>query len=804
MLKVYACIVTEHDLRLVALAIVICCLASYTAIRLLQHVRPTHGFLRQAWLGVAATVTGFGIWATHFIAMLAFSSGVPTGYSFAWTAASLVSVIALTGFGLATSLTSSDSSAPWLGGAIVGVGVAVMHYLGMAGVEVPAQIEWDMWLVTVSILLGPLLAAVALPIGLQGRSAKSTLAGSILLMVAICSLHFTAMAAVTLAPDSTLAISETAMPRSWLAILVSFAAITILLLTSFGFTLDRRERRNVEREANRMRGLANASFDSLVICHGTEIVTVNASFVSLVARPQKRLVGSDLATIFPSQAALTQLQQSPKVALETLLQPDGGTAIPVEVVCRPVIYSSKKHHAIAIRDLRERKKAAREIDTLAHKDALTGLPNRKVFNQKLDELMVAHQTAAHKGGSYLAVLCIDLDRFKEVNNVFGHAAGDKLLQTIGRSTSKLLKKDQVVARIGEDEFAIIAPQLSDPIQAGRIAQSVLETLRKESEGLSNVGISTSIGIAIFPLDAAGRTSLMSHADTALCCAKAEGGGTYRFFDSAMGAQARDRRRIENQLRHAISSKELSLLYQPQARVDTQEIVGFEALLHWATMGRSIIPAKQYVPVAEECGLIVEIGEWVLRESCKEAARWVYPLRVSVNVATTQLYNVRFVQLVHEILIQSGLSPHRLELRITEAALIRDLSRALSKLRQLKDLGVQIAMDDFGTGYSSLQNLRTFPFDKMKINASFVKAANEIGQAATLVRALVGLGRGLEVPVLADGVENLTELALLKAESCQEVQGQLIGRAQSIDAFWRQTGCDPEMQVEEIKQRLRVV
>jgi diguanylate cyclase (GGDEF)-like protein len=674
----------------------------------------------------------------------------------------------------------------------------------MAAFEAPARIEWDLWLAAVSVLLGPLLGAVALPAGLQGRSARSTLLGAVLLTAAICSLHFTAMAAATVVPDSTIAISDTAIPRSWLAVLVSFAAVTILLVTVFGFTLDRRERRNVEREANRMRGLANASLDGVLICYGREIVAVNASFATLADRPQKKIVGSDLASFFPNQPALTQLQENPKTVFETLLQPTGGSAIPVEVASRPIIYSNKKHNAIAIKDLRERKKAAREMDSLARHDMLTGLRNRSAFNQKLDEMIVAHQTDGPHRGSCLAVLCIDLDRFKEVNNVFGHAAGDKLLQTIGRSISKLLQKNQIVARIGEDEFAIIAPQLSDPTQAGVIAESVLETVRKESESLSNVGISASIGIAIFPSDAGGRTSLMSHADTALCCAKEEGGSTCRFFDSAMATQVRDRRSIESQLRRAISNKELSLLYQPQARVDSQEIIGFEALLHWSTTERRVIPAKNYIPIAEECGLILEIGEWLLRESCKEAARWVNPLRVSVNVATNQLYNVRFVQLVHEVLIQTELSPNRLELRITEAALVRDVNRALSKLRQLKELGVKIAMDDFGTGYSSLQNLRTFPFDKMKINASFIKMANENGQAVTLVRALMGFVRGLEVPVLADGVETLAELALLKAESCQEVQGYLIGRPQSIDAFWRQTGCDPEMKVEEIKQRLRVI
>jgi predicted signal transduction protein with EAL and GGDEF domain len=297
---------------------------------------------------------------------------------------------------------------------------------------------------------------------------------------------------------------------------------------------------------------------------------------------------------------------------------------------------------------------------------------------------------------------------------------------------------------------------------------------------------------------------MSHADTALYRAKAEGRGTYRFFESAMGEQVRDRRLIEHDLRYAISRRELSLVYQPQARTSDQEIIGFEALLRWNNSERGMIAPDVFIPIAEECGLILQIGEWVLREACREAARWAHPLKVAVNVSAIQLHNANFTQLVHEVLFQTGLSPNRLELEITETALIRDLNRALSTLRQLKGLGVRIAMDDFGTGYSSLSNLRAFPFDKIKIDASFIRSVNEGGQAAAIVRAVLGLGRGLDLPVLAEGVETAAELAFLSAETCQEVQGYFLGRPQSIDTYWRHTGADPAVEPSRAKQQFRVV
>ena len=806
MFKVYNCVVGEHDLRLVVLAAVICSLASFTAINLLHHVRRTTGYLRPVWLCVAATATGFGIWATHFIAMLAFSPGLPTGYNIALTIASLIAAIVLTGVGLATALLTAAPGARWLGGAIVGGGIAVMHYTGMTAFEIPGHIHWDPALVVVSIALGTMIGALALPVGLHDRSVKSMLSGAALLSVAICSHHFTAMSAASLIPDPTIVISETAIPTNWLAVLVSIAALTILFLTFAGLLLDMRDRRHAERETDRMRGLANATFEGLLVCDGNVIAAVNASLTALVGSSEEQMIGSGLAAILPDEAVRLQLEAQPNVAFETALQTMNGATFMVEVICRPISFANKAHKAIAIRDLRDRKKAERHIQFLAHHDALTGLPNRSTFNKKLDELIEAHQARGLHDSSPLAVLCLDLDRFKEVNDLFGHAAGDELLQTVAQCTTKLLGDGQIIARLGGDEFAIIAPGLSDPTQAGRIAERVLEALRAENENsaTATVQISTSIGIAIFPTDATDRTSLMSHADTALYRAKAEGRGTYRFFESAMGEQVRDRRLIEHDLRYAISRRELSLVYQPQARTGDQEIIGFEALLRWSNPARGMIPPDVFIPIAEECGLILQIGEWVLREACREAARWAHPLTVAVNVSAIQLHNANFAQLVHEVLFQTGLAPNRLELEITETALIRDLNRALSTLRQLKALGVRIAMDDFGTGYSSLSNLRAFPFDKIKMDASFVRSVNEGGQAAAIVRAVLGLGRGLDLPVLAEGVETAEELAFLSAETCQEVQGYFLGRPQSIDTYWRHTGADPAVEPSRAKQQSRVV
>ena len=608
--------------------------------------------------------------------------------------------------------------------------------------------------------------------------------GALLLTVAICSHHFTAMGAASIMPDPRIAVSETAIPTGWLAVAVALASLAILLLACCGLALDIRDRRRLEQEKDRMRGLANAAAEGLVVCDGEIIETANRSFADLTGVPEELVAGLLLSSFLPDETLRTRLLGHSGEVIETVLRQAVGGTIPVELVARPVTFANQPRTAIAVRDIRARKKAEADLRHLAQHDSLTGLPNRRSFNSTLDrEIAIA---AAN--GDYLALLCIDLDRFKEVNDLFGHATGDAMLQSVARCTARVLGEDQMLARLGGDEFAVIAPGLPDPAAAGRIAESILDAFRAENQNGGDGGlVSGSIGIAIYPNDAVDRESLMSYADTALYRAKGEGRGTYRFFETAMGAEVKERRRIEHDLLHAISRGQLRLAYQPQRQLVTGEVIGFEALLRWQHAERGAISPEIFIPIAEESGLILQIGEWVLRTACREAASWESPLVVAVNVSAVQLHSAQFSQLLHEILLQTGLAPQRLELEITETALVRDKNRALATLRQLKNLGVRIAMDDFGTGYSSLSNLRAFPFDKIKIDGSFIRSVDSNEEAATIVRAVLGLGRGLGLPVLAEGVETAGELAFLAAESCGEGQGYFLGRPGPIEAYHELTG-----------------
>ena len=776
MFKIYNCVANEHDLKLVGLAALICILASFSAFNLLSHARRSNGQMKLIWLGVAAVSTGFGIWATHFIAILAYTSALPHNYDIALTMVSLAAAILLTGAGLTVAIIPDWRPGPWIGGVIVGGGIATMHYLGMAALNITGIVLWDHVLVAASIMLGAAIGALALRVGLHASETRWKIGGAALLTLAICGHHFTGMGAISIIPIAFSYPLHQGLPQEWLVQNVALASFAILGLALAGFGLDRRERRRAELEVDRMRDLANASVEGLLVCDGETIVSANTSFATLTGGSAIGFIGTKLETLFPDRIARARLMSAGDEPVETNLRSIKGSIIPVELIQRPIAFSGRPHHVVAVRDLQARKNAEQRIHYLAHHDALTSLANRSYFNDQIDR-----EIATLAEGERLAVLCLDLDRFKEVNDLFGHAAGDAALRHVASSVTALLSGRQMMARLGGDEFAVLLPG-ADRAEAGRFAEAVLKNFAMTGDEPDATRISTSIGIAIHPDDANDREALLGHADTALYCSKREGRGVYRFFETTMGIASRERRLLEHDLRLALARNELHLFYQPQMDAPRQGIVGFEALLRWTHPTRGEISPAVFIPIAEETGSILPIGDWVLKTACTEAATWSEPLSIAVNVSAVQLYNVNFVRDLHQLLLETGLPPGRLEIEITETALIGDFNRALSTLRQVRALGIRIAMDDFGTGYSSLSNLRAFPFNKIKIDRSFVKSVNSNEQAAAIVRAVLGLGRGLGLPVLAEGVETDAELQFLQDESCDEVQGYLLGRPAAIASF----------------------
>lgn len=436
-------------------------------------------------------------------------------------------------------------------------------------------------------------------------------------------------------------------------------------------------------------------------------------------------------------------------------------------------------------DVTKRVVAERRVEHLASHDPLTGLPNRAAFNRELERVMEEARATSRQ----FAVVSVDLDRFKDVNDVFGHGMGDGLLQEIARRFARIAG-DAFVARLGGDEFTFICRERLQPGKAAVLADRLLRSAAGEAEinGRSLL-VGLSIGIAIFPTDGEDTATLLNNADAALYRAKADGRGVARFYEPEMDARIHEKRILQQELRLAIARHEFVLDYQPQATI-SGEITGFEVLVRWNHPSLGLIMPDKFISIAEETGLIIELGDWILREACREAATWSKPLQVAVNLSPVQFRHGDLAQRVHEILLQTGLPPSRLEVEITEGTLIEDFARALTVLRRLKALGVHVAMDDFGVGYSSLSYLQSFPFDKLKIDRSFTAGLGENEHALEIIRAVIGLGRGLKIPIVAEGVETSEQLSVLSNEHCYGVQGFLIGKPKPIDTYAETLGRPP--------------
>jgi diguanylate cyclase (GGDEF)-like protein len=657
MMDVVSCIMHEHDLRLVAVAIIVALIGSAATVQLFGRILASRGKSRLGWIALSSVGTGTMVWCTHFVAMMGFQAGVPVRLDPGLTLASLAIAIVFASPGLALAA-ARNRSLVVPGGVIVGGGISAMHYVGMAAYRIDGIVEWRWPYVIVSVLLASLLAAAAFRT-LRSEQPDRRITGGLLLGLAVATLHFTGMAAIK----------------------------------------------------------------------------VNA----MALNPEQGL----------SDVAMTQL------AL--------GTA------CAGLLFIGCAAVSALI-DSETQSDSYRRLRRMALHDGLTDLPNRMCFNEELEI------RRERKGGTpYMAVVMLDLARFKSVNDTYGHQAGDQLLMALAARMTGALVVGECISRLGGDEFAALVSytdqsELDDFLQ--RICAIFIEPFAFERFSAS---IGANIGIAVAPQDGTDADTLLGRADLAMYRAKSEHSNAPCFYDASMDEVARERRELASELRDAVTRGTFELHYQVQASTTSGEIIGYEALVRWRHPLRGLIAPATFIPLAEEIGEIIPLSNWIIQQACFEAALWQGRHVVSVNLSPLHLSAPELVKTVRTALVNSGLDPERLTLELTEGAIIRDRGYALDQLRDLKALGVGLALDDFGVGYSSIDVLRSFAFDRIKLDKSFVDEIERDEQAVAILNSVVALGKVLHIPVLAEGIEKPEQLRIVRREGCSSIQGYLIGR-----------------------------
>lgn len=703
--------------------------------------------------------------------MLAYDGGLPISFEPALTS---LSVVVAVGFfwGALRVLGGGSFARCLMAGGLAVSGIGLMHFTGMAALEAAARVRYDL----VPILAGTLLTLALMAGAFAGFSRLSgwpqILAPAALAVGGVCVLHFTAMASTILEPDPTLSGLGHNPGRNWLIGATVAASSAVICMAALAAVVD--------RYLTDLRGLADAALEGIGIVRDGRFIESNQRLAAMVGGRADELVGTRPDDWLVASDGL-DVGEARDAPVEATLRTEGEDERVLEVSVHTIEYRGRACQVLAVRDLTEKKAIQRQIEHLARHDALTDLPNRALFDERLGHAL----TRARRDRETIAILALDLDRFKAVNDIFGHAEGDRVLVRVADLLRRCVRSADTVARIGGDEFVILQVGAAQPDGARALADRILESFAAEMDTSRDpTAVGVSLGVSIYPDDATDAEGLRHNADIALYRAKESGRGLASFFDVAMDAEVRLRRALEHDLRHAIIRRQLHVAYQPLVTTGDGEVSGYEALLRWSHPDRGEISPEVFIPIAEETGSIVQLGEWVLRAACATAADWPDHLSLAVNLSPIQFQVPNLVEMVQTVLEQTGLAANRLELEITETAMMKDRVAVLRILYRLKAMGVRVVMDDFGTGYSSLSNLQSFPFDKIKIDRSFVSAMGDDRAARSIIRAIIGIGQSLSLPVVAEGVETEAQHLMVTEEGCPQAQGYYFGRPAEAPTFAR--------------------
>ncbi len=591
----------------------------------------------------------------------------------------------------------------------------------------------------------------------------------------------------------------TEVPVEVLAQMVTFKGEKVLQGVFRDITVRKKVEQKLDESIDRFRRLSEAGFEGIIISEEGVIVDANTRMAQILGCKFSDLIGSKVSDFVAPESLVSfenHIRSGSEERDELFAKRKYGSIFPVEIQGKSLPYEGRMLRITAIRDITERKEAEERIRYLAYYDSLTGLPNRTFYK----ELVSRSLLLAKRHHWTIAILFIDLDYFKRINDTLGHDIGDQLLRTVGDLVKTCIRKsdfiarseqdelENVVARLGGDEFIVLLNEIAHSQDASRVARRILKELAQPFNLAGHeVFVTASIGIALYPLDGNDAENLLKNADVAMYHAKNQGRNNYQFYTQSMNATSLQRLDLENDLRKALDRNEFLLYYQPTVDVQTGAIIGAEALVRWKHPEKGMISPVEFIPLAEETGLIVPIGEWVLRTACIQNKAWQdagnKPLRMSVNLSSRQFDQEGLLEIVSNALHDSGFDPRYLELEITESTIMKNPEKAATTLQKLKDMGICLSIDDFGTGYSSLGNLRRFPLDTLKIDRSFVMNITTNSDDAAITTAIIAMAQSLKLRVIAEGVEAEEQRTFLRDLGCHEMQGYLFSQPLAAHDFF---------------------
>lgn len=795
-----------YDPTLVFLSYVIASIASYVALDMSAHLRrPTTRTFYIVWLALGAFVMGLGIWSMHFVGMLAFIMEMPMTYDLKWTGASMIiAVIASLVAFLLFAIRHPQPKHYLMSGIALGTAIASMHYTGMAGME-GVKIHYEPTLFFLSILVAIVASIAALWLSVQSDRGTFTVRtrlklGSALIMgLAIAGMHYTGMAAAVFTP-AKMPTDMLHLDPTYLSVSVTVVSLSIMSIALIGSTYKyfvdmKLKSKNdfLETILTNMTGGVIA-FDA----HG-KINLFNHTAVEVYGSILK--IGDPISTWikkfpiyasdFSKQFAFNEnplydvIQGKSIKGRELIVKDQKGDKRSLVFEGQPLRGNEEENlgGVIIFNDISKRKTDEAELKYRATHDMLTGLPNRTLLLDRIEQAILS----AKRYNLKTIIIFIDLDNFKIINDALGHSIGDSLLKMVAARFTLLLRSTDTLARLGGDEFVVIIPNLESIDSIPSFLERILENISEPYDiDQHEVNITCSMGFSVYPDNGLDTETLLKNADSAMYQAKEEGKNTFKFYTGEMQTHIRKRFEIENDLRKALIKKEFFLEYQPKLDIKSKELVGFEALVRWNHPKLGVIPPNDFIPFAEDTGLIIPLGKWVIETACKQNKKWqeegLPPLCVSVNLSSRQCREKNLFQMIKTILEKNQLEPQYLELELTESLAMSNPKEFISLLLKFKKLGVKTSIDDFGTGYSSLNYLRQFPVNCLKIDQSFIREMESKPGDLSIVKAIVSLGHSLNMTVIAEGVETKQQLNNLQENDCDEIQGYYLSRPISAKAM----------------------